>query len=379
MTYRAEKAFFNIMAVPGAKFDYQDRAQSSIEIKKWRKMASHAEFGETTTATEVAKAFSEQIIGKTILVVGVSPLSLGEHIALSISHHAPSHLLLASRTLSKINTVIDKIRTQHPSLKVTPIQIDLSSQISIRSAAKEILSLAPKIDILINNAAVNVPNHEETPEAIEMHFGTNHIGLFLLTNLLLPSLIAPTTSKHEGTRIVNLTSAGHRLSPVRFSDWNFKKSTEEIPVDERPPEGLPPNLMPSGGETYNGFLAYGQSKTANVLFSGSLNRALADRGVRSYAVHPGSIWTGLARNLDEEGQELIKKTGKFWKSGDQGASGALVAAFDPALNDVPEKGYYMADCQVAEPAPYAIDVCMAERLWTLSEELVGEKFDLKSL
>ncbi|KAH9216524.1 putative short-chain dehydrogenase [Leptodontidium sp. 2 PMI_412] len=330
-------------------------------------MASHAEFGETTTATEVANIFGEEINGKTILLVGVSPLSLGEHIALSISHHKPSHLLLASRTLSKISSVIDKIHTQHPSLQVTPIQIDLSSQSSIRSAAKEILSLAPKIDILINNAAVNVPNYEETHEGIEMHFGTNHIGLFLLTNLLLPSLIASTTSAapgskrgHGKTRIVNLTSAGHRLSPVRFSDWNFKKGTEEIP-------------------TYNGFLAYGQSKTANVLFSGSLNRALGERGVRSYAVHPGSIWTGLARNLDEEGQELIKKTGKFWKSGDQGAAGALVAAFDPALNDIPEKGYYMADCQVAEPAPYAIDEGMAKRLWALSEELVGEKFHLKSL
>lgn len=230
----------------------------------------------------------------TVLLVGVSPLSLGEHIALSISHHKPSHLLLASRTLSKISSVIDKIHTQHPSLQVTPIQIDLSSQSSIRSAAKEILSLAPKIDILINNAAVNVPNYEETHEGTEMHFGTNHIGLFLLTNLLLPSLIASATSAapgskrgHGETRIVNLTSAGHRLSPVRFSDWNFKKSTDEIPVDERPPEGLPPNLMPSSGETYNGFLAYGQSKTANVLFSGSLNRALGERGVRSYAVHPG--------------------------------------------------------------------------------------------
>ncbi|KAL5326576.1 hypothetical protein ACEPPN_004263 [Leptodophora sp. 'Broadleaf-Isolate-01'] len=349
-------------------------------------MASRAEFGETTTATEVANTFAEEINGKTILLVGVSPLSLGEHIALSISHHKPSHLLLASRTLSKISSVIDKIHTQHPSLQVTPIQIDLSSQSSIRSAAKEILSLAPKIDILINNAAVNVPNYEETHEGTEMHFGTNHIGLFLLTNLLLPSLIASATSAapgskrgHGETRIVNLTSAGHRLSPVRFSDWNFKKSTDEIPVDERPPEGLPPNLMPSSGETYNGFLAYGQSKTANVLFSGSLNRALGERGVRSYAVHPGSIWTGLARNLDEEGQELIKKTGKFWKSGDQGAAGALVAAFDPALNDIPEKGYYMADCQVAEPAPYAIDEGMAKRLWALSEELVGEKFHLKSL
>ncbi|KAK0126724.1 hypothetical protein ONS95_008304 [Cadophora gregata] len=262
------------------------------------------------------------------------------------------------------------------------ITIDLSSHRSVRTAAKEILSQAPKIDILINNAAVNVQSYEKTEQGIEMHFGTNHTGLFLLTNLLLPSLIAAaasSSSKPGQTRIVNLTSAGHRLSPIRFSDCNFKRRVEDLPEEERPPPGLPGPLMPAQGETYNPFLAYGQSKTANILFSGSLNKALGERGVRSYAVHPGSIWTGLARNLDEEGQELIKKTGKVWKTGDQGAAGALVAAFDPALNVIPEGGYYMADCQVAEAAPSAIDEGMAKRLWSLSEDLVDQKFDLTSL
>lgn len=251
-------------------------------------MASHSEFGEATTATEVADTFSEQIKGKTILIVGVSPKSLGEHIAVSISRHSPSYLLLASRTPSKISTIISQIHDISPSLKVTPVTIDLSSQSSIRSAAKEILSLAPKIDILINNAAVNVQAYQETDEGIEMHFGTNHIGLFLHTNLLLPSIIAAASSSEPGeTRIVNLTSAGHRLSPIRFSDFNFKKAIEDLPEEERPPPGLPGKLMPGEGQTYNTFLAYGQSKTANILFSGSLNAVLGGKGVRSYAVHPG--------------------------------------------------------------------------------------------
>lgn len=86
---------------------------------------------------------------------------------------------------------------------------------------------------------------------------------------------------------MNLTSAGHRLSPVRFSDYNFKKAIEDLPEEERPPPGLPEKLMPGKGETYNTFLAYGQSKTANILFSGSLNEELGERGVRTYAVHPG--------------------------------------------------------------------------------------------
>lgn len=123
-----------------------------------------------------------------------------------------------------------------------------------------------------------------------MHFGTNHIGLFLLTNLLLPTVLKSTSkegAKTGQTRIVNLTSAGHRLSPVRFSDYNFQKSVQELPESERPPPGLPPALAPKGSETYNAFLAYGQSKTGNLLFSTELNRKLRERGVLSYAVHPG--------------------------------------------------------------------------------------------
>ncbi|KAF8848988.1 NAD(P)-binding protein [Acephala macrosclerotiorum] len=342
-------------------------------------MTSHPDFNETTTATEVGNAFSEQIKGKHVLLVGVSPNSLGEHMALSIASHEPSLLILASRTASKIEEVISKILSSSstPSLlkeKIKVIQIDLSGQKSIREAAKEIEGLTDRLDVVINNAALNVPLYETTKEGIEMHFGTNHIGLFLLTNLLLSLILKSASSSLPGsTRIVNLTSAGHRLSPIRFSDYNFKKLYVDLPEDEQPPKGLPPRLL-DAKEAYNPFIAYGQSKTANILMSVSLNERLGKKGVRSYSVHPGSIWTGLARNLDDEGQKLIKATGKVWKTGDQGAAGTIVAAFDPALNQA--NGVYMADCQYVEAAPSATDSKMAERLWSLSEELVGEKFSL---
>ncbi|KAE8441056.1 hypothetical protein EG329_005918 [Mollisiaceae sp. DMI_Dod_QoI] len=315
----------------------------------------------------------EQIKGKHVLLVGVSPNSLGEHMALAISSHEPALLILASRTASKIEEVVSKIKA---TTSTTPkyVLVDLSSQSSIRAAAKEISSLTPKLDIIINNAALNVPTYTATAEGIETHFGTNHIGLFLLTNLLLPLVLSSASSNSPGsTRIVNLTSAGHRLSPIRFSDYNFQKIYTELPEEEQPPKGLPPQLL-SDKEPYNPYIAYGQSKTANILFSVSLNEGLGAKGVGSFAVHPGSIWTGLARNLDDEGQKLIKATGKVWKTGDQGAAGTLVAAFDPALNE--PNGVYMADCQYAEAAPFAIDPKMAEKLWSLSEELVGEKFSL---
>ncbi|CZR68061.1 related to short-chain dehydrogenase [Phialocephala subalpina] len=342
-------------------------------------MTSHPDYNETTTATEVANAFSGEIKGKHVLLVGVSPNSLGEHMALSIASHEPALLILASRTASKIEEVVTKILSSSstPTLlkeNIKVVQIDLSSQKSIRGAATEIGTLTDILDVVINNAALNVPTYEETKEGIEMHFGTNHVGLFLLTNLLLPLILSAASSNTPGaTRVVNLTSAGHRLSPIRFSDYNFQKSYIDLPAEEQPPKGLPPSLL-DAKEAYNPFIAYGQSKTANILLSVSLNEDLAEKGVRSYSVHPGSIWTGLARNLDDEGQKLIKATGKVWKTGDQGAAGTLVAAFDPALNK--SNGVYMADCQYAEAAPFALDLKIAERLWSLSEELVGEKFPL---
>ncbi|KUJ13092.1 NAD(P)-binding protein [Mollisia scopiformis] len=336
-------------------------------------LTTYPDFGESTTATEVTKVFSEQIKGKHVLLVGVSPNSLGEHMAVAIASHEPALLILASRTASNISQVIDKIKSSTANIPKS-VLVDLSSQASIRTAAKDISSLTPKLDVIINNAALNIPTWQGTKEGIETHFGTNHIGLFLLTNLLLPVVLSAASSNTPGsTRIVNLTSAGHRLSPIRFSDYNFKKSYVDLPEEEQPPKGLPPQLL-DAKEPYNPFMAYAQSKTANILFSLSLEEGLGGKNVRSYSVHPGSIWTGLARNLDDEGQKLIKSTGKSWKNGDQGAAGTLVAAFDPALNE--PNGVYMADCQYAEAAPFATDPKMAQRLWALSEELVGEKFSL---
>jgi NAD(P)-dependent dehydrogenase (short-subunit alcohol dehydrogenase family) len=241
--------------------------------------------------------------------VGVSPNSLGEHIALAISRHSPSLLILASRTASKINQVINSIHASTPSCPIKSLTLDLSSQSSIRSAAKELNALTQKLDIVINNAALNVPDYETTQEGIEMHFGTNHVGLFLLTNLVLPSVLSAASSSAVpgSTRIVNMTSAGHRLSPIRFSDYNFRKLVGELPVEERPPEGLPKALT-DPERPYSPFVAYGQSKTGNVLFSVSLTEALGGRGVRSFSVHPGCesvlfsvlFWLGWERQREAD-------------------------------------------------------------------------------
>ena len=167
--------------------------------------------------------------------------------------------------------------------------MDLGSHASIRKAAAEIARLVDHIDILVNNAGVVSSERRETAEGLEQAFGTNHIGHFLFTSLLTPLLLAAAARSihHGATRIVNVTSLGYRLSPIRFHDYNFEG--KPVPKEEEPPAGLPPHMKPnaSEGRPYQGFCAYGQSKTANILHCVALDKRLNGRGIRAFAVHPG--------------------------------------------------------------------------------------------
>ena len=252
-------------------------------------MITHPEFNEQTTATEAVRGFRGTIRERTVLIVGVGPDSLGEALALAIATQDPALLILASRTRTKLEQVAEKIAPKNPTVKVQLVLVDLSSQTSVRQAANQIGQLTEKIDVLVNNAATNPGTHQLTQDGIEMQFGTNHIGPFLLTNLLSPKLRNAAKASHRGsTRVVNVSSAGHRLSPIRFHDYNFEG--KEIPAEEKPPIRLPDAAQTPEG-SYNAFISYGQSKTANVLFSLYLSRCLSDIGIRSFAVHPGCMTT----------------------------------------------------------------------------------------
>jgi NAD(P)-dependent dehydrogenase (short-subunit alcohol dehydrogenase family) len=303
---------------------------------------------ETTTAGEVMAGVD--LSGQTAIVTGAST-GIGLETAANLAA-AGARVIAGVRTEEKgkatVATLADRVKGAAVDFGV----IDLTSFASIRTFAAGFVGRDEPLHLLINNAGVMNTPFEHTVEGYELQFGTNHLGHFLLTNLLVPTLIAGAPA-----RVVNLSSGGHRSSDIHWDDPNF----EHHPYDK--------------------MAAYGQSKTANILFSVELDRRLADRGVHAYAVHPGRINTELARYMDQADYDQLiarmKESGRVMpprKSIEAGAATSLWAATAPELAD--RGGLYLEDCHVSEALPYATDLDAAARLWTLSEELVGESFPL---
>ena len=189
--------------------------------------------------------------------------------------------------------VKNDVEAKYPGTRIEIVLLDLSSQKNIREAADSVAKLTDTLEILVNNAGMTIYERKKTPEGIELQFGTNHIGPFLFTNLVLPLLLKAAEKAAPGaTRIVSLSSAGHRLSPVRFSDYNLEK--KEVPPEEdhvKPLHGAFARETPDG---FNGIVAYGQSKTANILMTKYLQDHLKSRGIAVYVLHPGSRFSCLA-------------------------------------------------------------------------------------
>ncbi|KIX93408.1 uncharacterized protein Z520_10827 [Fonsecaea multimorphosa CBS 102226] len=343
-------------------------------------------FDFSTTGTSVAEMFAPAIKGKTILITGVNKGGLGGKMVEILSAHAPKTLILASRTPAKIQEIVDEARSKSPDTTYIAVPLDLSSQESCRSAAHAIISNAQveKIDIVFNNAAVmSIPTRTLSPEGIELQFATNHIGHFLLTNLLMPKILAAAKSSPRGsTRIVNVSSRGVAYSGVRFSDINFDKEIGSLPKAEQPDfaalaaTGRPVEL----NETYNPVVAYGQSKSANVLFAlGLTARLYEEYGVLSFALHPGAIMTELSREYPPEAlAAIVEKFKSEFKTVDQGCATSLVAGLDDTLAPANVKdgsGIYLSDGQIAQAPAWAQNPKLAEQLWELSEKLVGQRFE----
>jgi NAD(P)-dependent dehydrogenase (short-subunit alcohol dehydrogenase family) len=232
--------------------------------------------------------------------------------------------------------------------------LDLASLAAVEAFARSVLDAHDRIGLLINNAGIMAAPFGRTADGFEQQFGTNHLGHFLLTGLLAPALVAGAPA-----RIVNLSSAGHRITDIHWDDPNY---------ESRP---------------YEKWEAYGQSKTANILFAVALERRLGPLGVHAYAVHPGMIATNLGRHLDGSDLAALNDRAKRSRSGGlpgyksipAGAATTVYAATAPDLEG--RGGVYLADCAVTDDhAPWALDPASADRLWTLSERLVARPFPL---
>ncbi|KAJ6080786.1 hypothetical protein N7499_005660 [Penicillium canescens] len=308
----------------------------------------------SSTGNEVVHEFAERIEGRTFLITGPSNGGIGAETALCLASRSPSAIILAGRDRTKIQPVIERITEINPKITVTFVSLDLSNRNSIREAAAEINGQFDRIDVLINNAAIMACPYNTTKDGFEVQFGTNFLGPFLFTGLLLPKLRAA----GPGARIVNVSSSAHRFEGIRFEDLNFE-----------------------GGTAYDTWKAYGQSKTALILMAVHLARSIPSSEVASFAIHPGSIASGLQRHVDSESMSDARAKSQSIpdfevaerKTLQQGCATTLVAALDPALEEL--SGSYLSDCQLKNPANHACGAETADRLWHLGERLLGEEFN----
>jgi NAD(P)-dependent dehydrogenase (short-subunit alcohol dehydrogenase family) len=321
-------------------------------------------FGARSTTDDVLAGVN--LHGKRILVTGVSA-GLGVETARALAAHG-AQVVGAARDLVKAKAATEQVRKDAAvnGGGFELVELDLANLKSVRACAEGLLAKRESFDVIIANAGVMATPFGHTADGFETQFGTNHLGHFVLINRIAPLI-------HSGGRLINLSSAGHRFSNIDLEDPNF----------ERTP--------------YEPFVAYGRSKTANILFAVAFDKRHQDRGVRAAAVHPGGIQTELGRYMDQsqiqhildqmdqqataEGKEPFQ-----WKTIPQGAATSVWASVVAPADEIGSR--YCENCHVSHIVPddvtltvgsegvrgYALNPTNAEALWRRSEELVGESF-----
>jgi NAD(P)-dependent dehydrogenase (short-subunit alcohol dehydrogenase family) len=286
--------------------------------------------------------------GRIAIVTGANT-GLGYHTAAVLAQHG-AHVVLAVRNLEKGNAALARIVAAHSGADVTLQQLDLSSLDSVRAAAEALRDSYPRIDLLINNAGVMYTPRQVTADGFEMQFGTNHLGHFALTGLLLDHML-----KVRGSRVVTVSSQGHRIrAAIHFDDLQWERRYDRVG-------------------------AYGQAKLANLLFTYELQRRLAagQKNTVAVAAHPGVSSTELTRNMPAVFKPAVAVFGPvLFQSATMGALPTLRAATDPTV----EGGQYYGPDGLGEarghPKPVSSsaqshDEELQHRLWTVSEELTG--------
>jgi NAD(P)-dependent dehydrogenase (short-subunit alcohol dehydrogenase family) len=300
-------------------------------------------FGASSTTDDVLAGVD--LTGMSAIVTGASG-GLGAETARALASKGCA-VTLGARNVDKAAVVSTSIREEDPEALVEVRELELADPANVRDFVRQWTADHDALHLLILNAGVMACPLTRTTEGFELHFATNHLGHFQLTTSLLDPLRAGAPA-----RVVSVSSGGHVLSPVVFDDLHYEH------------------------RAYDPWTAYGQSKTANVLFAVELDRRYRDAGVRAFAVHPGMIATDLSRHLTRESLaqivDMAEGSGESYKSVAEGAATSVWAATAPELDG--KGGVYLANCAVAPPieeaspgyAAHAVDLDAARRLWEIS-------------
>lgn len=292
--------------------------------------------------------------GKVCVITGASS-GLGRESARALAA-AGAHVVLAARNHDGLAEADRWIHAEVPGARTSTVHLDLTSLASVRTAATAIRDITPAIHVLMNNAGVMFTPFGRTHDGFEMQIGTNHFGHFELTRLLVPQLTAA-----DGARVVILSSGGYIMGDVDLDDPNWEH------------------------REYDKFVAYGASKTANILHAVEADHRLRGLGIRAYAVHPGTVATSLARHMSRTDFSQLRKRAAAgtaargeptdgyldFTTPEYGAATQVWAAVSAELAG--RGALYLEDCRVSETtAPYAQDSGHAEALWALSEKLCAK-------
>src|SRR5712691_4764876 len=275
--------------------------------------------------------------GRVCLVTGGNS-GIGKETAVGLARLGAT-VIIVSRDRVKGETALSEIKRKSESQSVDLMVADLSSMQSVHQLAQEFLAKYPKLHVLVNNAGIFLPKRMVTVDGLETTFTTNHLGHFLLTNLLLDRIKASAPS-----RVINITSDAHKGAEMDFED-----------------------LM--GEKKFSGFKAYGQSKLANILFTYELARRLGGTGVTANCLHPGLVRTGFGKDVVGLMAFVVRVVGPFMMSPEKAARAAVYLASSPELESVTGKHFVKGKEEYSSRESF--DQTTAERLWQVSAELTS--------
>jgi NAD(P)-dependent dehydrogenase (short-subunit alcohol dehydrogenase family) len=317
---------------------------------------------QVLTSEAVLEKYGKALVGKTVLITGVSEDSIAGELAVQLANVDPKLLILSARAESRVAPIVEKIQKAKPSVQTLFLNMDLGNMSAIRRAVHDDLQGVPQIDHLVCAAGVMASPYSKTVDGFETQLGVNYVANFLLVKLLLPKIKAAGPS----SSVIIVASSAARQGKVHFDDIGF-----------------------SDGKTYEPMVAYGQSNVARVMFVKELAERLKGQGVRTYSIDPGAVRSGLQRHFTSEFMQQIdewRNAGPLtdmdgnpftippWTSRSEGAATMITGMIDPTIAD--SNGSYLNKNAVSDDElhTHVEEQQNWKRLWELGEDFIQEKF-----